>query len=55
MSKEPMATRVPISLVCTECGTRGYKSTRKPEAPGPLEMKKFCVTCQRHTLHREAR
>ena len=41
-----MAERIPISLACTECETRNYKTTRKPPgAPGAkkeqLVMKKF--------------
>ncbi len=45
------ATRVPVSLECTACKTRNYKTTK---APGKvLELKKFCVTCGAHTVHRE--
>ena len=46
-------SRVPISLACTECQTRNYKTTK---AVGKVvELKKFCKQCKRHTLHRETK
>jgi large subunit ribosomal protein L33 len=51
-----MSERVDISLVCTECETRNYKTTKKPEpGKGPLTLKKFCPTCNRHTIHKETK
>ena len=45
--------RVPISLACSECKARNYKTTK---SPGQLvELKKFCKQCKKHTLHRETK
>ncbi|MBK6519048.1 MAG: 50S ribosomal protein L33 [Polyangiaceae bacterium] len=48
-------TRVshPVSLACSECGARNYKTQAKPGQV--LELKKFCKQCKRHTVHREAK
>ncbi len=52
-----MATRVPITLACTMCSARNYKTTRTLAAgqQGALELKKFCKGCKQHTLHRETK
>jgi large subunit ribosomal protein L33 len=47
--------RTRVSLACTECESRNYKTTRKPELEGQLSMKKFCPTCNRHTVHKETK
>jgi len=50
-----MGDRVEVALVCDECKTRNYKTTRKPEQVGQIEKKKFCPTCKHHTVHRETK
>ena len=45
--------RAPVTLACSECKARNYKTTKSPEKV--LEIKKFCKQCQRHTLHRETK
>jgi large subunit ribosomal protein L33 len=46
-------TRIPVSLACSECHARNYKTTK---APGDLvELRKFCKTCKKHTLHKETK
>jgi large subunit ribosomal protein L33 len=50
-----MAERVTVSLACSECETRNYRTTRKPSAKLRLELKKFCPICNRHTLHKETK
>jgi len=45
--------RVEVSLVCTECQSRNYRTTKKRDQK--LEIKKFCKTCGSHTLHRETK
>ena len=50
-----MAERIDISLVCTECESRNYKTTRKKEKEGQLQLKKHCPKCKRHTLHKETK
>jgi large subunit ribosomal protein L33 len=49
------APRIRVSLACTECESRNYSTTRKPERPGQLSFKKFCPTCNRHTTHKETK
>jgi large subunit ribosomal protein L33 len=48
--------RLRIALACEACGARNYRTTvaRREGAP-PLELKKFCTTCNTHTLHRESK
>jgi large subunit ribosomal protein L33 len=50
-----MAERIEISLACTECETRNYRTTRRPEKTGQLSKKKYCPTCKRHTIHKETK
>jgi len=50
-----MAERQPVSLACTECESRNYRTTRKPDRKGQLELKKFCPKCNRHTVHKETK
>ena len=51
--------RVPVTLACSECKARNYKTTKSAVAMGAtgqaLELKKFCKQCKRHTLHRETK
>jgi large subunit ribosomal protein L33 len=47
--------RTEISLACSVCDTRNYKTTRRPEQEGRIEKKKFCPTCLTHTLHKETK
>jgi large subunit ribosomal protein L33 len=55
-----MAERIPISLACAECETRNYKTTRKAGGgggndKGQLSIKKYCPTCNKHTVHKETK
>jgi large subunit ribosomal protein L33 len=50
-----MAEREPVALACTECETRNYRTTRKPEHKGQLSLKKYCPVCKRHTVHKETK
>ena len=45
--------RVTIQLVCIECKARNYQTTKKRDKT--VELKKFCKTCGKHTLHRESK
>jgi len=47
--------RIEIALACPDCETRNYKTTRKPDQAGRIEKKKFCPTCNRHTVHKETK
>ncbi|WP_088106033.1 50S ribosomal protein L33 [Halalkalibacter urbisdiaboli] len=48
--------RTKIVLACEVCQSRNY-STQKNKLTqiNRIEMKKFCKTCQEHTLHRETK
>ncbi|MCL2450686.1 MAG: 50S ribosomal protein L33 [Polyangiaceae bacterium] len=50
-----MADRVAIALACAECESRNYRTTRKRAQVGQLQIKKFCPTCKRHTVHKETK
>ncbi|MEW6545932.1 MAG: 50S ribosomal protein L33 [Bacillota bacterium] len=48
--------RVIVTMACTECKERNYTTTKnKKNDPNRLELRKYCPTCRRHTLHRETR
>ena len=65
-----MSGRVRITLVCSVCDARNYRTTSAARTnkvganksgevgtpgKGPLELKKHCPTCGKHTLHRESK
>jgi len=55
MPRERVANRVAITLACTDCKSRNYKTTKRRDRQQPLELVKFCKVCGRHTLHRETK
>ncbi len=50
-----MGERVNVTLVCSECQARNYKTTKRTDQKGQLELKKYCPTCKRHTTHKETK
>jgi large subunit ribosomal protein L33 len=46
--------RIPVTLACSECKARNYKTTKSREGAA-LEIRKYCKQCKRHTLHRETK
>jgi large subunit ribosomal protein L33 len=54
--KGPDQRRITVALACAVCHTRNYKTTkaRKDGAP-TLKLKKFCKTCDQHTIHEETK
>jgi large subunit ribosomal protein L33 len=50
-----MAERARIVLVCEECGSRNYQTTKARKQQDRLEIKKFCPPCNRHTKHKESK
>lgn len=50
-----MSARVEISLACTVCESRNYRTTRKREQVGQITLNKFCPKCNRHTVHKETK
>lgn len=48
--------RVGITLECTECRNRNYRTEKNRRTTADrVELKKYCKFCRRHTLHRESR
>ena len=50
-----MSERIAITLICSDCQSRNYRTTRKRDFKGSLEKKKFCPKCKSHTLHKETK
>ncbi|OGZ79068.1 MAG: 50S ribosomal protein L33 [Candidatus Staskawiczbacteria bacterium RIFOXYD2_FULL_37_9] len=52
-----MATKKPFTkLACTVCKTTNYFTKKtKASAEKKLELKKFCSTCKKTTLHKESK
>lgn len=43
-----------ISLVCTECKSKNYVTSKsKKNNPDRIDVKKHCPKCGKHTVHRE--
>jgi len=45
-----------IVLACAVCSSRNYTTAKNPVTrPGRLDVRKYCKTCGKHTLHRETK
>ncbi|WP_434084056.1 50S ribosomal protein L33 [Halalkalibacter oceani] len=48
--------RSKVVLACEVCHSRNYSTEKnKQSSPARIEVKKFCKSCQEHTLHRETK
>lgn len=48
--------REKVILICEECLSRNYTTTKNKQADkSRLEVKKYCVKCNKHTLHKESK
>ena len=48
--------REKIILVCEECLSRNYKTTKKKDmSTKRLEISKFCPKCNKHTIHKQSK
>jgi len=48
--------REKIILVCTECLSRNYNTTKNKQTQKErIEVNKFCPKCNKHTLHKESK
>lgn len=48
--------RTKVILVCEECLSRNYTTTKNPQKNTErIEMKKYCKTCNKYTIHKETR
>ena len=50
-----MADRLTVALACAKCEARNYRTTVKPDQSGQLVLKKFCPSCNEHTVHKETK
>jgi len=56
MAKAKKEKRLLAILVCGECGSRNYYTSRnRTNTPGRLELMKYCRLCCKHTLHKESK
>lgn len=47
-------SREVVALVCTECNSQNYVTTRnKANIEGKLKIKKYCKNCGKRTPHKE--
>ncbi|RMG60124.1 MAG: 50S ribosomal protein L33 [Deltaproteobacteria bacterium] len=45
-----------ITLACTECKNRNYTTTKnRRKTTDKLQLRKYCPSCNRHTVHRETK
>ncbi len=44
-----------IILLCDECLSRNYTFYKSQASDKRIELKKYCSTCNKHTLHKETR
>ena len=44
-----------VTLECTECNARNYRTQKQARSGSRLELKKYCKVDRRHTVHRERR
>lgn len=42
-----------ISLECSECKSRNYRTDKQTRGGEKLALKKFCKRCRKHTEHKE--
>ncbi|WP_082394076.1 50S ribosomal protein L33 [Bacillus sp. JCM 19034] len=48
--------RTKVVLACENCHSRNYSTQKNTQnKPNRIETRKFCKTCQEHTLHRETK
>ncbi len=50
-----MSERIDVALVCSECESGNYRTTRKKGQQGQLAFKKHCPRCKKHTVHKETK
>ena len=48
--------RVKVILVCEECLSRNYSTTKNPQKNVErIETNKYCKNCNKYTVHKETR
>ncbi len=44
-----------VTLECSKCGAKNYRTTVDARAQKKLEVKKYCRHDHKHTVHKEKR
>ena len=44
-----------VTLQCTVCKFRHYRTETETRGGGRLELKKHCPKCRKHTAHKQTR
>ncbi|MBQ7242992.1 MAG: 50S ribosomal protein L33 [Bacilli bacterium] len=47
--------RKKVFLICEECLSRNYTTSKRTDDPERRELMKFCPHCGKHTAHRESK
>ena len=56
MAKAKKGPRQIFGLKCSVCGMFNYITERnKMNTPGKLTPRKYCKTCKKHQIHKEAK
>ncbi len=42
-----------LTLECSECGSRNYRTSRELRRGSKLQLRKYCKVDRKHTLHVE--
>ena len=42
-----------VTLQCSECKERNYRTQKQMRGAEKLNIKKFCKRCRKHTPHKE--
>lgn len=50
-----MKDKKKVILMCSECLSRNYSTSKNKSAAERLELNKFCPKCNKHTLHKETK
>ncbi|HEX4338767.1 MAG TPA: 50S ribosomal protein L33 [Polyangiaceae bacterium] len=54
--RQQQERRLSIALSCSACHARNYKTTKaRKDGAEALKLKKFCKTCDAHTIHEETK
>jgi len=42
-----------VTLECTKCGNKNYRTSREIKKTPKLDLKKYCKYCRSHEKHKE--
>ena len=50
-----MKDKKKVILTCSVCLSRNYSTETNRNSNKRIELKKYCPTCNKHTLHKETK